>query len=724
MAMTTHTRFQGGKWHSSVDSTIMFRASKCESPRFRVSSNATVLATALLVTLSIAVSTSYLRLVQDSLKHKLSTETTSNIDVPTHVRGTSASLSQPPAAAAFPISCSWICYVENYEDLHHMIDSEELATNHWMNHGAIEGRDCACRQLPDDCNWKCYLDNYDDLKPTESTKQNAIHHYFKYGIAEDRDCTCPPNFRVKTANDTAAICVIASEEEMYVDEWLDFHLGLGFGHIYIYDNSDNFDLGNGWLDRRPRLTNKVTVQHFPGEGKQLSAYRHCLKNYVRPHGHGWVAFLDVDEFLILKKHANVVDFLLSYCKQGSVSLNWQLFGYDNQMTFSPQPVTRRFQGQVWVKENIHVKTISNVDAIRPGQPTNPHYARLVDGHHQLDTNGNIVSKMWNNEARPTDVALVYHYHTKSHKEYIAKRSRGRSDMSGGKLDYTVTRNLEAAKRGDYLLPTDHVDSSAWETLRLKNRYTIFDSLDIARQNLSSKQDSSSVFICALASSQESSYIDEWVDYHLALGVSRMYLFDSSKEFWMRQWAEERSNVEMTHVPGNSSDPEFTAKIYSKCLDTFMMPNERFVLMSINDFLMPLQSIGQNLRGGTGCAARKVNRVVFGNANQLIYDPLPVTKRFQFRVGKEIALPPVLLLTSPVPEKVILEYLTSEYWVTKYCEIESTKLTSYYYTRSVKECRLQASNNEICSLTGDVWDTSGWDKVQDLLPEYSGYNDFL
>jgi len=193
---------------------------------------------------------------------------------------------------------------------------------------------------------------------------------------------------------------------------------------------------------------------------------------------------------------------------------------------------------------------------------------------------------------------------------------------------------------------------------------------------------------------------------------------------MRQWAEERSNVEMTHVPGNSSDPEFTAKIYSKCLDTFMMPNERFVLMSINDFLMPLQSIGQNLRGGTGCAARKVNRVVFGNANQLIYDPLPVTKRFQFRVGKEIALPPVLLLTSPVPEKVILEYLTSEYWVTKYCEIESTKLTSYYYTRSVKECRLQASNNEICSLTGDVWDTSGWDKVQDLLPEYSGYNDFL
>eukprot|EP00956_Cyclotella_meneghiniana_P036798 scaffold130636_cov51-Cyclotella_meneghiniana.AAC.5 len=347
------------------------------------------------------------------------------------------------------------------------------------------------------------------------------------------------------------------------------------------------------------------------------------------------------------------------------------------MAFSPQPVTRRFQGHVWVKENIHVKTISNVDTIQPGEPTNPHYARLIDGHHQLDTDGNIVSKMWNNEARPTDVALIYHYHTKSHKEYIGKRSRGRSDISGGKLHSTVARNLEAAKRGDYLLPTDH-----------------------------------------------EIYIDEWIDYHLALSVSRMYLFDSSEEFWMCQWAEERSNVEMTHVPGNSSDPEFTAKIYSKCLDTFMMPNKRFVLMSTNDFLMPLQSIGKNLRGN-GCAAAKVERVVFGNAKQLIYDPLPVTKRFQFRVGDEVGLSllPVLLLTSPVSEKVLLEYLISEYWETKYCAIESTELTAYYYTRSLKECRLQAGNKEICSLTGDVWDTSGWDKLQDLV-KYNSYRNFI
>ena len=104
-------------------------------------------------------------------------------------------------------------------------------------------------------------------------------------------------------------------------------------------------------------------------------------------------------------------------------------------------------------------------------------------------------------------------------------------MSGVKLTSTVTRNLEAATRGDYLLPTDYIDSSAWDTLRLNSsKYMIFDSLELARQNLLRKQDSPSVAICAIGSSQET-YIDEWVDYHLALGVSRMYLFDSSVSYF-------------------------------------------------------------------------------------------------------------------------------------------------------------------------------------------------
>jgi hypothetical protein len=221
-----------------------------------------------------------------------------------------------------------------------------------------------------------------------------------------------PTFRSKTTNDTAAICVIASEEEIYIDEWLDYHLSIGFHHIYVYDNSDGNDLDHGWLSRRPRLANKVTIHYLPGEGMQMPAYQHCLENHMRLEGYRWVAFMDVDEFLVLKKHTNVVDFLLEYAKQGSISLNWELYGWDGRLQFSPKPVTKRFRGISSDGANAHVKIISNVDAILPGQPTNPHYVLLIDGQQQLDTDGDIVADKWKNDRRPTDVAVINHYHTK------------------------------------------------------------------------------------------------------------------------------------------------------------------------------------------------------------------------------------------------------------------------------------------------------------------------
>lgn len=34
-----------------------------------------------------------------------------------------------------------------------------------------------------------------------------------------------------------AICTIVKNETLYLDEWVDYHIALGFSPIYIYDNS-------------------------------------------------------------------------------------------------------------------------------------------------------------------------------------------------------------------------------------------------------------------------------------------------------------------------------------------------------------------------------------------------------------------------------------------------------------------------------------------------------
>ena len=32
------------------------------------------------------------------------------------------------------------------------------------------------------------------------------------------------------------ICAIIKDEQDYIEEWLDYHLGLGFNHIYLYED--------------------------------------------------------------------------------------------------------------------------------------------------------------------------------------------------------------------------------------------------------------------------------------------------------------------------------------------------------------------------------------------------------------------------------------------------------------------------------------------------------
>lgn len=40
-----------------------------------------------------------------------------------------------------------------------------------------------------------------------------------------------------------AICCIAKDENWYVNDWIGYHLALGFDHVYLYDNNDYIDVG-------------------------------------------------------------------------------------------------------------------------------------------------------------------------------------------------------------------------------------------------------------------------------------------------------------------------------------------------------------------------------------------------------------------------------------------------------------------------------------------------
>jgi len=293
------------------------------------------------------------------------------------------------------------------------------------------------------------------------------------------------------------MCAIVVNEEAYIDEWVDYHHALGFDTFHMYDNSEGFEMEQ-WAEEKG---DHVRVTHIPGLKMQMTAYQKCAKKSLE-EGYVWAAFFDVDEFLQLKKHENVVEFLEEHASSGSISVNWLLFQpARKELLYKPLPVTKRFMYRKHEKNeyaNQHIKIIAKLSDLEGGFPS-PHFADLKHGT-QHDTNNHTFTGPFNDNG-PTDVAALYHYHKKSHKEYTAKRLRGRADVGIPNNLLTALKEYIAKIRG---IPNDMVreaqdlftaalnkddnsferienmvyDDSAWESMKkYVPSYAMYDGLE-------------------------------------------------------------------------------------------------------------------------------------------------------------------------------------------------------------------------------------------------------
>ena len=298
---------------------------------------------------------------------------------------------------------------------------------------------------------------------------------------------------------SAAICAIQKEGLEYVDEWVDYHMGIGFDTIYLYDNSDNFEL-QGWYSERFFLQNnnkngteRVQIIHWPGVGKagvQLPVYSHCTKEIQKHKKHSWIAFIDLDEFFVIKDTkkypfiTNVLDSIPT--KAGGLAVNWQFFGFNNQTKYEAKPLTMRFTRREKVNPiNAHVKMIARSDALKDVWPT-PHEARYKSSlirkkYTTVDTNGETVDGPFNHKV-PTDVLVLNHYGHRSVEEFRSRCARGRPTTKGGQYDkktYLACKSEEEVltewrKTGD--VESQHFDDSAWRLLKERvPAYRIFET---------------------------------------------------------------------------------------------------------------------------------------------------------------------------------------------------------------------------------------------------------
>lgn len=218
-----------------------------------------------------------------------------------------------------------------------------------------------------------------------------------------------------------AVCAIAKNEGPYFKEWIEWHRGKGVDKFYIYDN-DSTDDTRQILE--PYINDGIVEYHpFPGQKKQLQAYDDCLARHRLDTR--WIAFIDLDEFIVPLKDKSIPDFLKRFDRFPAVEINWLIYGSGGRQEKSPEPVMQRFRQHSHGNHilNRHVKSI--VNPRRVYNMIGCHEAAHIDGH-AADSHGNPVTVSFRDREPQQDVIKINHYAVRSRREFIEKQQRGRA----------------------------------------------------------------------------------------------------------------------------------------------------------------------------------------------------------------------------------------------------------------------------------------------------------
>lgn len=218
------------------------------------------------------------------------------------------------------------------------------------------------------------------------------------------------------------VCIVAilKGEEAFLDEWIVYHRMTGIDHFFLYDDDPLFPLKQ-FLQPYCEF---VTVFNWHGmdaamDGlmNQTKAYIHAVHHYT--YQYDWVIFLDGDEFIILRKHKSVHEFLAEFDRNCSaVSLNWHEFGHNGFYEDPPGLITASLTRRKF-KPNKLGKTFNRSDAI--ADILSPHRCVLKYGWW-LDANHRPFNSLLYEGL--TDMANINHYLCRSFLNWMNRIIRG------------------------------------------------------------------------------------------------------------------------------------------------------------------------------------------------------------------------------------------------------------------------------------------------------------
>jgi len=241
------------------------------------------------------------------------------------------------------------------------------------------------------------------------------------------------NKNSKSNDIKVALCTMGKKENLYVSEFVGYHLKIGIDHIFIYDDNEPNEekikdaIPNEYKNRTTVIENLKKLNLF----NQPDSFTHCYQNNIKKFD--WFVMVDMDEFVYIV-NGTLKDYLVNnkFNKCDFIRLHWVstndngLVHYDNRSLFErfkPPYFIDTFIKTI-VKGNIpklkywvHSPQLSperKISCINTGDLFDGNY--LSEGCHKINV----------------EKSFVIHFRFKSTEELIAKYKRGLSNWFGNR----------------------------------------------------------------------------------------------------------------------------------------------------------------------------------------------------------------------------------------------------------------------------------------------------
>ena len=146
-------------------------------------------------------------------------------------------------------------------------------------------------------------------------------------------------------SDMVAISSLQKNTSAYVNEWVAWHLSLGFDKIFIHDNSEKGNIGDYIQEEYKDKVVIVPIEKDEGQCV-CDLQTQVINDFIQAHSEDvdWCAFIDSDEYIHIDNYSSVQEWLSNAPQDvNCVALNWHLYGDDGVIEGDEtQPVQERF----------------------------------------------------------------------------------------------------------------------------------------------------------------------------------------------------------------------------------------------------------------------------------------------------------------------------------------------------------------------------------------------